>query len=242
MTLRSDTTLRHSIFYRGVVTPRRRRVIIQYSILVFCFPMKRLLLLILVASLSLSASPAPYYRVKFVYDGDTILLETGEQVRYLGIDTPEVDHERGKSEFMAHEAWALNRKLVQKKQVRLEIDREQKDRYGRYLAYVFLKDGKLVNQMMIQEGLAHVMVKTKKLKHWELLLESQRKAMKKKIGIWSKRPKNREKIYLGNRNSFRFHRPDCHFGVKISPKNLKKYKARNDAFREGYSPCRHCKP
>jgi micrococcal nuclease len=208
---------------------------------------KKIGLLVILAWVCLSLTPVPcytvpYYRAKFVYDGDTILLENGEQVRYLGLDAPEVDHKGGKSQFMGREAWKRNRQILSSGQVRLEQGKESRDRYGRLLAYVFLKNGKMVNEILVQEGMAYVMFKSKGLKYRDCLLESQRKAMKKKVGIWSREIKEGEKAYLAKRGSYCFHRSTCPFGKKISPKNRVRFKDRDDAFWEGYSPCRQCNP
>jgi len=46
----------------------------------------KFLFIVSLASLCLSLTPMPYHKVKYVYDGDTILLESGEKVRYLGIN------------------------------------------------------------------------------------------------------------------------------------------------------------
>ncbi len=183
-----------------------------------------------------------YHKVKFVYDGDTVLLNSGEKVRYLGINTPEIDHQEGKHEFMALDARRFNKKIVKGTQIRLEYDTKKRDRYGRLLAYVFLKNEKMVNELLIRKGLAHVLLYRKNLKYKDILLDSQRKAMKAKRGIWSKAIKRKEKIYLGNKNSFRFHDLKCPFGKKISKKNLVKIKTRHDAFWNGFSPCKHCRP
>lgn len=204
--------------------------------------MKKFSLFIFIAWVTLSLTSITYHKVKVVYDGDTVLLENGEKVRYLGIDAPEVNHNGGESEFLALAASELNRKMVHDKTVRLERSREATDHYGRILAYVFLKDGKMVNDILIQKGMAHIMAKTKDLRYWEMLLESQRKAMEEKIGIWSENPKNKEKFYLGNVHSLRFHRPGCSLGKNMFKKNQRSFKKRNDAFWEGYSPCRQCNP
>jgi len=186
--------------------------------------------------------PEPYHKVKFVYDGDTVLLDNGEKVRFLGMNSPEMDHHGGQSEFKARTARRFTRERVTGTQVRLEHDAEKQDHYGRLLAYVFLKNGKMLNELLVREGLAHVMFNNKNLKYRELLLDSQRKAMKARRGIWSRSIEGTEKIYLGNRNSFRFHRPDCHSGRRISKKNRVKINTRRDAFWEGFSPCKQCCP
>ncbi|MCD4716389.1 MAG: hypothetical protein K8R45_06565, partial [Desulfobacterales bacterium] len=60
--------------------------------------------------------------------------------------------------------------------------------------------------------------------------------------IWSRPCKGNEKFYLGNRNSYRFHRPGCRYAKKISRKNGIRFKSRYEAFRAGYSPCKRCMP
>ncbi len=187
-------------------------------------------------------SPVSYYKIKFIYDGDTLLLEDGKKIRFLGINAPEIDHKGVESEFLAKASRRFLRTILKGHQVRLEYDTERQDRYGRLLAYVFLKDGKMVNELIVRKGLAHVMFNRKNLKYKNVLLENQRKAMKKKIGIWGHSVKEKEKHYVGNKNSFRFHRPGCHFGRKISKKNRMRFKSRPDAFWEGHSPCKQCGP
>ena len=109
---------------------------------------KRVALIFLIALFTLSAT-RPY--VKQVYDGDTLSLSTGEQVRYIGVDAPEIDHQGGKSDFLAHEAKILNAKLLQGKTVRLEFDQERNDHHGRLLAYVFLENGDMVNELLVRK-------------------------------------------------------------------------------------------
>jgi micrococcal nuclease len=200
---------------------------------------KRILGLLLIALLTLSAAK-PY--VKQVYDGDTLALSTGEQVRYVGVDTPEIDHQGGKSDFMAHEARALNAKLVQGKPVRLEFDQERNDQHGRLLAYVFLENGDMVNDLLVKRGLARVLPKPPNLKYFSMLLDSQRQAMAERVGIWQKEPEQPERFYIGNSDSYRFHRPSCPFGKTISGRHRVRFESGYKACWEGYSPCRQCKP
>ena len=77
-----------------------------------------------------------WYRVKWVNDGDTIVLTNGQRVRYIGINTPEIAHKDQPAEPYGYAAKKYHIKLVYRKQVRLEYDRNRKDRYGRLLAYV----------------------------------------------------------------------------------------------------------
>ncbi|GAG19155.1 unnamed protein product, partial [marine sediment metagenome] len=75
-----------------------------------------------------------------VIDGDTIEIQGGERVRYIGIDTPETVHPLEPVEYFGQEATEKNRELVEGKRVRLEKDVEDRDEYGRLLQYVWLDD------------------------------------------------------------------------------------------------------
>lgn len=89
-----------------------------------------------------------------VVDGDTIEVEVGgrtERVRYIGIDTPEWTDERPEARAAADAATEANRRLVAGRRVRLELDVERRDRYGRLLAYVWIGDT-LVNEILVREG------------------------------------------------------------------------------------------
>lgn len=196
---------------------------------------------VVLAALFLSSTALASQKVVYVYDGDTVLLENGTRVRYLGIDTPEIDHEGGRSDFMAEEARDVNGKMVRGRRVRLEYDREKVDSHGRRLAYLFLPTGEMMNAVLIRRGLAHVMSIRPNLKYRGLLLDFQRKAMAEGIGIWSSLPKTLE-IRIGNSNSFRFHRPDCPFAKRISQKSRIRFRSCFEAFWEGYAPCRRCRP
>jgi micrococcal nuclease len=187
-------------------------------------------------------TPGAFQEVQSVFDGDSILLVSGEKVRYLGIDTPEIDHSGGKSQFMAHAARDLNVRLVNRTRLRMEYDRKRRDRHGRLLAYVFLENGQMVNAILLRKGLAHLMFKKPNFKYFSFLLHCQRQAMEKGIGIWSRNSKKEEEFYIGNRNSYRFHRPGCPFGRNMRQGSALHFKTLYDAFWEGYSPCRHCMP
>jgi len=200
---------------------------------------KRVALVFLVALLTLSAAKT---YVKQVYDGDTLSLSTREQVRYIGVDAPEIGHQGDKSDFLAHESRNLNANLVQGKPVRLEFDQERNDHYGRLLAYVFLENGEMVNEVLVRKGLARVLPKPPNLKYFSLMLDAQRKAMAEKVGIWQKEPERPENHYMGNSASYRFHRPGCSLGKAVSGRHRVRFESTYKAYWEGYSPCRQCKP
>lgn len=85
-----------------------------------------------------------------VIDGDTIKMQDSSVVRYIGIDTPE------RGVYFYKEAKAVNDSLVDDKRVELKSDKSEKDRFGRFLHYVFV-DTLFVNAWLIQWGYAEVM-------------------------------------------------------------------------------------
>ncbi len=182
-----------------------------------------------------------FCRVRWVDDGDTVVLADGRRVRYTGINAPEVAHEDRPPERFGPKARDFNRKLVLKKNVRLEFDRKKYDQYGRVLAYLFLQDGTFVNAELVKGGYAYYVFRRPNTKYDSLLLRLQREAMAKRAGMWAGFPDQR-RPFLGNRHSRRFHRMACPFGKGTSPKHRITFKTEYDAFWAGYSPCKRCNP
>ncbi len=115
-----------------------------------------------------------------VIDGDTIELLDGERVRYIGMDTPEMRP----VEAYAKAATEANRELVEEKMVRLVLDVEERDRYGRLLAYVYVDDT-FVNAELVRRGLAQVATYPPNVRHEEHFLKLQRQAREAGRGLWS---------------------------------------------------------
>lgn len=179
--------------------------------------------------------------VKWVSDGDTIVLADGRHIRYIGINAPEIDHENKKAEFFGYAAKKYNKTLVSSKMVRLEFDKQTHDRFGRILAYVFLNNGVFVNKVMIEKGYAYCFPHRPNNKYDRVLLQSQRNAMSAKRGIWHNW-KEKQARYWGNRRSKRFHDTACAFGKKIDRENRIVFTHTWDAFWAGYAPCKKCIP
>ena len=121
-------------------------------------------------------------RVTQVIDGDTIIIEGGYKVRYIGIDTPEV---YPKLEAYGMEAWQANRKLVEGKKVRLARDVSETDKYGRLLRYVYVDDI-FVNAELVRRGLAEAQAYPPDIKHQDYLDELEAEAREASRGIWAK--------------------------------------------------------
>lgn len=192
--------------------------------------------------LSWGGSPPSSGKVVFVCDGDTIILESGERIRYLGIDAPEVAHENAKADCFGDEAKKMNSDLVLHKQVSLQYDRDVIDPHGRFLAYVILPDGRCANLEMLQAGCACIFRSSKDFKRLEEFLLLQQEAIHKLKGMWGACAVKSAKTYIGNRGSFVFHRPECALGIKIGASGRVNFVDRRAALEQGYRPCRFCKP
>ena len=119
-----------------------------------------------------------------VIDGDTIELETGQRVRYLGADTPETVHPDKSIECYGPEATAANRNLVEGKRVRLETDISDRDKYGRLLRYVSV-DGQDVAAELIREGYAYVYSRKPDIARLKTYAALERAAKEARVGLWA---------------------------------------------------------
>ena len=113
-----------------------------------------------------------------ITDGDTITIEGGARVRLLGINSPE------KGERFYSEGKKFVEQQLLYKQIELERDVIDKDRYGRILRYVWL-DGALVNAQIVRQGLAIAQVYEPNRKYSEEITEAERMAIDEKQGIWA---------------------------------------------------------
>lgn len=117
-----------------------------------------------------------------VVDGDTIKLEDGRVIRYLGVDTPEEE------QCFTQQAKMLNQALVLDKTVRLEMDTNEMDRFGRYLAYVYVQDkgGEeiFVNQYLLDQGAGVFFLDTVNLRYQDILIETAEQSHQEKKGLW----------------------------------------------------------
>lgn len=142
------------------------------------------------------------YQVSDIVDGDTykVLIQNQEfKVRLLGIDTPEASNnpktrrdsqrnDQDVQEIIGLGKLATNfvhNYLNEGDSIKLELDVEHFDRYDRILAYVYLMDGRMMNEFLVREGYAQIMTYPPNVKFQELFLEAQRDARNNKRGLWA---------------------------------------------------------
>ncbi|MDY6931694.1 MAG: thermonuclease family protein [Halobacteriota archaeon] len=112
-----------------------------------------------------------------VIDGDTVRLQNGDKVRLLGINTPE------KGQPYYEEATDKLKELVEGREVLLEGDSEDKDKYERLLRYIYVEDT-FVNLELVRGGYANVYIMSPNTKYSDELIEAEEGAKNAGKGLW----------------------------------------------------------
>ncbi len=166
--------------------------------------MKPLVLTAIILSLILTSCAQANYAdilVTKVFDGDTLRIAGGEKVRLLGIDAPEMyesdklyrDARRTGEDIrtimaLGRKSYQFTRQLAEGKKVRLEFDVQQRDKYGRLLAHVFISDTQLfLNAEILKQGYAEVMIIPPNVKYADYFQGLYQEARENKRGLWSNR-------------------------------------------------------
>ena len=130
--------------------------------------------------------PAAEAQVTRVIDGDTIEVRISggeDEVRYIGIDTPETVKPDTPVQCFGPQASTENHRLVDGRQVRLVFDRERRDIYGRLLAYVYTGDG-FVNARLVRGGYARTLTIAPNTAHAGLFHRLAQDAGRAGRGLW----------------------------------------------------------
>lgn len=217
-------------------------------------------------------SLATQYTVIRIVDGDTIVVNYKgkyEKVRLLCVNTPESVHPDKKQNIaMGKIASDFTNGRLRGKYVDLEFEGAFRGRYGRLLAYTFV-DGANFNLELVREGLSPYYTKYGlSQKYDKEFREAERYARQHKLNIWgdpalaqkylrlkSKWGQRKSRVsspsatvqtkkwkYVASRKSKVFHRPDCKWAKRISPKNFMGFRSREEAVRSGRRPCKACEP
>jgi micrococcal nuclease len=119
-------------------------------------------------------------------DGDTVHVQTSsgpDTVRLLGINTPETHHPRKPVECYGPEASAYTEQVLTGRRVRLELDVEQRDKYGRLLAYIVV-DGRRFNDELLRRGYARVLIISPNGAYARPMIEEELAAKRARRGLW----------------------------------------------------------
>ncbi len=164
-------------------------------------PLKALSFIFILALLSSSLHAQQTTTVVRVVDGDTLkvrYLIKEESIRLIGIDTPESrvnkkakrDAKRSGQDIktiieMGKRATEYVESLVKPGDlITIEFDAQQRDRYGRLLGYVYLSNGKMLNEEIVKAGYAYVMTIPPNVKYQDRFLKAYQEARERKRGLW----------------------------------------------------------
>jgi endonuclease YncB( thermonuclease family) len=123
-------------------------------------------------------------QVKYVIDGDTVVLSDNRHVRLLAINTPEVKSKKRRAEAGGEAAKNWLKQQIEGQTVRLVADRQKYDNYGRSLFYLFDSQGRLINEQLLEKGYAALNIYPPNLKYLSRLQAAQHRAGKQRLGIW----------------------------------------------------------
>lgn len=133
------------------------------------------------------SSVSESFKVTRVVDGDTIEIEGGEKIRYIGIDTPETVDPRKPVQCFGIEASKKNKELVEGKTVRLEKDITDRDKYSRLLRYVWVGD-LFINLELVKQGFASSYSYPPDIKYQKEFLAAETEAREAERGLWKACP------------------------------------------------------
>ncbi|MDQ2076518.1 thermonuclease family protein [Marinimicrobium sp. ABcell2] len=126
--------------------------------------------------------------VASVIDGDTVRLQDGRRVRFLGVDAPELGRSGEPHEPLALEAHALVLEWTPPGHpLTLVYDAEREDRFGRTLAYLYDAKGRSLEAELLRQGLAFHVAVPPNLALADCLREQQEKARLREVGVWGHR-------------------------------------------------------
>ncbi|WP_344964246.1 thermonuclease family protein [Oceanisphaera sediminis] len=124
--------------------------------------------------------------VRHIVDGDTVILQNGRVIRFIGIDTPEFNkHSKLAAEFGADAArrWLQN-KIPKGSRLKLVFGVERRDDYGRWLAHPLTVNGDLLVTAMLEQGLGPLLLIPPNDDYWRCWLAAEQRARQHRLGVW----------------------------------------------------------
>lgn len=125
--------------------------------------------------------------VRYVYDGDTLILGDQRRVRLIGVDTPELGRDGRPDQPFALEARDALRRLLTEhhNRIQLRFDTVRQDRYGRLLAHLYLPDGGSVERWLLHQGLATAFIVPPNVANLACYREAEQEARRARRGLWA---------------------------------------------------------
>lgn len=205
------------------------------------------------------------FKIVRIIDGDTLVAAKNgveETVRLIGVDTPEIFvNGQQVNDPQAITALEYAKAALTGRYAELELDIEQRDQYGRLLAYIWL-DGIMLNKVLLENGIAKVATYPPNVKYLDEFTALENIAREKKLGIWGipqpSEPNSGLFIinkaqalvgpigdpatakYIGSIKSDKYHIPGYTHPGPIKEENLIYFESLEHAIMNGYKPCGYC--
>jgi len=190
------------------------------------------------------------FKVTHVRDGDTFEIDyygKDEAVRLIGIDTPESVHaDESRNTEEGKVASNFTKELLKDAYVALEFDVEERDQYGRLLAYAYI-DGEMVNKILLEKGYAQVATYPPNVKYVDVFTDLQRVARDNGVGLWGEsksQPASSKDtsglVLIGSVNSDKYHIKGYTHNGQIAEHNIVEFEDEDHAAASGYIPCKAC--
>ena len=178
---------------------------------------------------------AENYTVTKVYNGNSIKIQDGAKVQYIGLDSP------GEARFFYDECKKANKTLVDKKQISIESDTKKRNEDNELLGYVYAGDV-FVNAQLLKNGFAIAYIQPPNQKYADLFIALQKEARKQRRGIWAFEDPSDEPYYIGSKSSRKFHRPGCRIAKDMSFDKRVIFRNKDEALNKGYAQDWRCNP
>lgn len=198
------------------------------------------------------------YKVVRVIDGDTFIVDYNgveERVRLIGVNSPESVHPDVTQNVPQGEISSkFTKQQLENKEVGLEFDIQERDQYGRLLAYVWLGNV-MFNKTLLQDGYAVVSTFPPNIKYVDEFIKDQNLAKENKKGLWALEApiiidKTKKLVgpignpdtamYKGSINSDKYHYLTYKHPGPIADHNLIYFESLPHAIDNGYKPCGYC--
>ena len=184
--------------------------------------------------------------VKEVLSGDSVRLEGGKVLKYIGVRSPALQSAIPLVRTYGENALAFNQALVLGKTVQIEWDSQIRDNLGNLVGYVYLEDGTFVNLEVLKAGHGKSKIVPPNAKYADAFQQAEFSAARDKKGLWQEEPQNpylkRNDIqFVGEKNTKIYYLPNSPELDHIAQGNLVEFRSRIEAKAAGYRACSTCK-
>ena len=175
--------------------------------------------------------------------GDSVRLQGGKTLKYIGCEAYPLQSKLTMVREYGQNAQTFNESLVKGKKILIEWDSRIRDQRNNLLGYVFLEDGRFVNEVLLANGQAKTKIKAPNLRYAERLRAAESEARKIKLGVWTHDPTvitGGRRSFIGEKNTKIYYLPRSPELERIPEAQWVYFDSRVDAKAAGYRACSTC--